>query len=127
MGINESIKFLEMVIEPGRIIFADETMGMGIDEYIGKFDGAIKQFKICGKHKEMWETFKNVYGSRYVHCYQPEYHKKISSLMDDFEQKYYPKGNTIDELSRLVAKIKEVISEGLITAEELTGRLTPKG
>jgi len=27
-----------MVIEPGRIIFADETIGIEIDEYIKKFD-----------------------------------------------------------------------------------------
>jgi len=85
MGINESIKFLEMVIGPGRIIFVDETMGVEVDEYIGKFVGAIEQFKICAKHKEAWERFKGVYGSRYVHCYQPEYHKKISSLMEEFE------------------------------------------
>lgn len=47
----------------------------------------------------MWEELKNVYGSRYVHCYQPEYHNKISSLMEELEKKYYPKGDSMDELS----------------------------
>lgn len=126
MKINEAIKFLEMIIEPGKIIFADETTRMEIDEYIGKFDEAIKQFEMCAKHKEMWEVFKSVYGSRYVHCYQPEYHNKISFLMEEFEQKYYPKENSIDELSELVDKMREMIDKGLITAEELTERLTPK-
>lgn len=126
MKIDESINFLKKIVEPGRIIFVDETMKMEIEEYIKKFDEAIGRFKICAKHKEMWETFKSVYGSRYVHCYQPEYHNKISFLMEEFEQKYYPKENYIDELSKLVTKIKEVISEGSITAKELTERLTPK-
>jgi len=127
MKTNEAIKFLEMIIEPGRIIFVDETMRIKIDEYIGKFDEAIKQFEICAKHKEMWETFKSVYGSRYVHCYHPEYHNKISFLMEEFEQKYHPKVSSIDELSEIVDKMEEMIDKGLITAEELTERLIPKG
>lgn len=108
MKTNESIEFLERIIEPNRIIFVDETMKMDTQEYIDKFDEAISNFKMCAKHKKMWEDFKKQYQHNTFErlnkdeCVQEK--DLVGTIMDNFEKGYSSKIKTEKE------KINEIIN-----------------
>jgi len=45
---------------------------------------------VLKKYKQMWEGFKKIYGSRYIHYENINYQKTISWAMKFIEQKYFP-------------------------------------
>ena len=113
MDTEKSIKLMKVIKE---ILPDDYSFDFGKEE----IDEIIKRL-------QMWEDFKEKHGNEFFHN-DEKWTAKLSLLMDEFEEKYYPKSKIYRTIEvQVTASNEEVVDELSKNIEEMNGRIFNKG